>query len=253
MSTDQVIMNGGTMLRRRPRAGRSAQARYETLRDGWRRRVLPRMRIVIWPLIAITLLGTRLPPPWAWATGCACGALLSMWLWVRDAVPRHIEQWQDGAEGERRTEKVLRPLEREGWLVEHDLAGLYGNIDHLVVSEAGVFVLDSKRWFGEVTVDGGTPTITPRDNPDAAWTPTGLARRMRGLGVRQKDAIERLTGVRTWVQSVVVIWAPFEQQVVECDRVVYVHGDCLAEWLKARPRHLPISTVDRIRQKVGTT
>ncbi|HTE72717.1 MAG TPA: nuclease-related domain-containing protein [Actinomycetes bacterium] len=174
----------------------------------------------------------------------------SMWLWVRDAVPRHIEQWQDGAEGERMTEKALRPLEREGWLVEHDLAGLYGNVDHLVVSEAGVFVLDSKRWFGEVTVEGGTPTITPRDNPDAAWSPTGLARRMRGLGFRQKDAIERLTGVRTWVQSVVVIWAPFEQQVVESDRVVYIHGDCLSGWLRARRRLLDPSTVDRIRQKV---
>ena len=173
-----------------------------------------------------------------------------MWLWVRDAVPRHIEQWQDGAEGERMTEKALRPLEREGWLVEHDLAGLYGNIDHLVVSEAGVFVLDSKRWFGEVIVKDGLPTVTPRDNPDAAWVPTGLAKRMRGLGVRQKEALESLTGVRTWVQSVVVIWAPFDQHLVESDRVVYVHGEHLVDWLRSRGHRLPSDRVNMIRQKV---
>src|SRR5215218_8556511 len=170
---DHVLMNGGIMRQRRPRAGRSAQARYKLLRRRWRRRVLPRFRVVLWLVMAVALFGAALPAPWAWFAGCIFGVAFSMWLWVRDAVPRHIEQWQDGAEVERMTEKALRPLEREDWLGEHDLARLYGNVDHLVVSEEGVFVLDSKRWFGEVTVEGGTPTITPRDNPDAAWSPIG--------------------------------------------------------------------------------
>src|SRR4051812_32411396 len=47
-----------------------------------------------------------------------------------------------------------------------DLPGA-GNIDHLAVGPAGVFVLDSKAWSGVVTVEQDGATITPRDDPDA--------------------------------------------------------------------------------------
>jgi Nuclease-related domain len=47
--------------------------------------------------------------------------------------------WRRGAAGERRTARLLSPLERQGWVVLHDLAvpGSRANIDHLVIGPGG--------------------------------------------------------------------------------------------------------------------
>lgn len=236
---------------RRPRAGRYAKARYEELRGNWRRRVLPRFRMVVWPIIALSFAGAFLPGRWGWGLGFLGGCAYGFWLYVRDAVPRHIERWLDGAEGERWTEKQLLRLEKQGWRVAHDLQGKYGNVDHLVVGPAGVFLLDSKNWFGDVTVADGVATVTPRDNPDAAWSETGLARRMRGMSAGNKEALQSLTGVRTWIQAVVVVWAPFPQKAVVSNDIAYVSGDALAEWLLSRDKKLDSTKVEQLARGIG--
>ena len=47
------------------------------------------------------------------------------------------------------------PLERQGWVVLHDLAipGSRANLDHLVIGPGGVFVVDSKRYRGRLQLD----------------------------------------------------------------------------------------------------
>jgi hypothetical protein len=63
--------------------------------------------------------------------------------------------WRRGAAGERRTARLLAPLERQGWAVLHDLAvaGSRVNLDHLVIGPGGVFVIDSKRYRGRLQLD----------------------------------------------------------------------------------------------------
>ena len=63
--------------------------------------------------------------------------------------------WRRGAAGERRTARLLGPLERHGWAVLHDLAvpGSRANIDHLVIGPGGVFVIDSKQYRGRLQLD----------------------------------------------------------------------------------------------------
>jgi hypothetical protein len=63
--------------------------------------------------------------------------------------------WRRGAAGERRTAKLLAPLERHGWAVLHDLAipGTQANIDHLVIGPGGVVVVDSKQYRGRLWLD----------------------------------------------------------------------------------------------------
>jgi hypothetical protein len=63
--------------------------------------------------------------------------------------------WRRGAAGERRTARLLGPLERQGWAVLHDLAvpGSQANIDHLVIGPGGVFVIDSKEYRGRLGLD----------------------------------------------------------------------------------------------------
>jgi hypothetical protein len=63
--------------------------------------------------------------------------------------------WRRGAAGERRTARLLGPLERQGWVVLHDLAvpGSQANIDHLVIGPGGIFVIDSKQYRGRLQLD----------------------------------------------------------------------------------------------------
>jgi hypothetical protein len=60
--------------------------------------------------------------------------------------------WRRGAAGERRTARLLAPLERHGWAVLHDLGvpRSQANIDHLVIGPGGVFVIDSKQYRGRL-------------------------------------------------------------------------------------------------------
>jgi hypothetical protein len=63
--------------------------------------------------------------------------------------------WRRGAAGERRTARLLGPLERHGWAVLHDLAvpGSRANLDHLVIGPGGVFVIDSKQYRGRLELE----------------------------------------------------------------------------------------------------
>jgi hypothetical protein len=47
--------------------------------------------------------------------------------------------WRRGAEGERRTARLLGPLARQGWVALHDLAipSSRANLDHLVIGPGG--------------------------------------------------------------------------------------------------------------------
>jgi hypothetical protein len=76
------------------------------------------------------------------------------WL-LRFRVSRDTLAWRRGAAGERRTARLLAPLERHGWAVLHDLAipGSQANIDHLVVGPGGVLVIDSKQYQGRLRLD----------------------------------------------------------------------------------------------------
>jgi hypothetical protein len=63
--------------------------------------------------------------------------------------------WRQGAVGERRTARLLGPLERQGWAILHDLAlpGSRANIDHLMIGPGGVLVIDSKQYRGRLRLD----------------------------------------------------------------------------------------------------
>jgi hypothetical protein len=63
--------------------------------------------------------------------------------------------WRRGAAGEQRTARLLGPLERQGWVILHDLAvpGSPAHLDHLVIGPGGVFVVDSKQYRGRLQLD----------------------------------------------------------------------------------------------------
>jgi hypothetical protein len=230
-----VSADGGLMrVARSADAGQYAEARFRLLRRPYRQRVLPRAAVLLIPL---TFAGATLSAighgTVLWLGGTLLGGSLVMWLYVADSVPAHIERWGIGAAGERRTERVLRPLQRVGWTIRHDLdlPGA-GNIDHLAVGPAGVFVLDSKAWSGIVTVDQDGATITARDAPDSAWLARGEHRAATRTAARTARALAVAVG-RTVpaAQSVIVVWGAFPQRVAVSGGVTYVAGEHVHDWL----------------------
>ncbi len=221
--------------------------------QAWRRRVFGRAKWAVWTiLILLCILGMVVPYPWGFVVGIAAGGLYVGWLTLQDSVPPHIEHWLRGAEGERKTERVLRPLERAGWIVSHDLEAKYGNVDHLLVGPGGVFLLDSKWWRGTAHVDGEVATVTQFEDPDASWSWPKLPGQLRGASAANHEAIRKFTDVNAWVSAVAVLWCPFEQGVVTHNRVTYVHGDRLVEWLQAQPERLTLSEVARISRIISS-
>jgi hypothetical protein len=79
------------------------------------------------------------------------GRLGGVILALRDD-PHSTQAWKQGASGERVLASTLDPLREEGMAVLHDrhVPGSRANIDHIVVSAAGIFVIDAKNFKGRV-------------------------------------------------------------------------------------------------------
>jgi hypothetical protein len=100
------------------------------------------------------LLGSSLLAPRLGLVVGGLAATAARWGLRFRPSPEAIAWWR-GAAGERRTARLLGPLERQGWVVLHDLVvpGSRANIDHLVIGPGGVFVIDSKQYRGRLQLD----------------------------------------------------------------------------------------------------
>ena len=139
------------------RPGGSAQARWRRMRAtewaAW-------IRTLPWRVAAILVIGAGaglLGSLFASGLGLMIGGLAATaagWR-LRFQPSTDAVAWRRGAAGERRTARLLDPLERQGWAVLHDLAvpGSRANLDHLVIGPGGVFVIDSKQYRGRLQLD----------------------------------------------------------------------------------------------------
>lgn len=66
--------------------------------------------------------------------------------------PQSTRAWARGSEGEQELAKALERVEGIRILNDRRVPGSRGNIDHLVVGPAGVFVVDAKLYAGTVRV-----------------------------------------------------------------------------------------------------
>ncbi|MFC5175631.1 nuclease-related domain-containing protein [Nocardioides taihuensis] len=231
--------------------GDSAQEKYDELLRSWRRR--NRKPFVVVALVCGAILvasfgAARIWPPLAWCFGVFGGAALAFWLLARLTPPGWIENWQSGAWGEQATARALRELENEGWIVLHDLPMGRGNVDHIVIVPAGVYLLDSKRLGGVVSVDDQGVTVRRLDDPALTYRQAGDAHLLR-LARQTHQQILSASRIRTWVTPVMVIWADFPQDVAE-GRCTYVHGDQLVSWLRSRPAAIAPTRVRQVADAV---
>ena len=68
--------------------------------------------------------------------------------------PASTRAWERGSIGESKLAAVLGRIDRDDVITLHDrrVPATRGNIDHIVVSPSGVYVVDAKRYAGEVRV-----------------------------------------------------------------------------------------------------
>jgi Nuclease-related domain len=134
--------------------GRSPLAAYRRRRAtelaGWIRSLAWRAPLVAAAGMVVQVLADQADLPWDRPLGLAAAALVGWRLRFRPS--EQARTWQRGAQGERRTARLLDRLTRDGYVVFHDLAvpGSPANVDHLVIGATGVFVIDSKQWTGSV-------------------------------------------------------------------------------------------------------
>jgi hypothetical protein len=139
------------------RPGASAHAEYRsrraTERAAWTHSLPWRIAAVLAVGLAAWLLAIQIVPRLAALAGLIMAAGLAWRLRFR--VSPATVAWRRGAAGERRTARLLGPLERHGWAVLHDLAipGTQANLDHLVIGPGGVLVVDSKQYRGRLWLD----------------------------------------------------------------------------------------------------
>jgi hypothetical protein len=227
------------------RAGSSAARDYERLKRDWqkRNRVLFAVFLGVATLIVGGTLLASLPHVWPWVGGFVGGASLAFYVALRESPPTWIENYQVGAWGEAKTAKALQSLLGAGWVILHDLNRINHNLDHVLVGPGGVFVLDTKNWPGTAQVERGGIVITRLDGKRSRLD---LASKARAQGVELNQLVRQRCGLRVWVTAVIVLWADFPDRVLPGDRMSYVHGDYLVEWLRAQPARLNAAQIEQI-------
>jgi hypothetical protein len=165
-----------------------------------------------------------------------------------------VQSWAATAEARHRTERALLSIARAGWDIAHDvqLPGV-DRLDHLAVGPSGVYLLTSKAWQGMVTVDHKGATITPQHDPGSAWTALGPHRSLPPAASAVVRALAGVTGRPVPApRAVVVVWAPFPEQVTVCAGVSYVAGEHLADWLVGQPARPEMPPLGRPGGAIGT-
>lgn len=142
--------------------------------------------------------------------------------------------WEAGATGERRVADALRPLEGEHCHVLHDRLLNPGrsrtNLDHVVVSVAGNYLIDAKNWSGHVTASSA-----------------GLTKRVNGRTYSMNQEVDKVRhlaeqmelSASTVIEPVLCL-AGAESAIfgepTQVRGVFVVPVDRLAGWLTSRPR-----------------
>jgi hypothetical protein len=220
--------------------------------------------------LTATLTGPRVRV-WAWRIGVALvvlvvatamfggriGITAAVLAVVVDVVRRSrrdssIPTWQKSSAAERRTEKQLRSLQRNGYLVLHaravprDDEGVSdGQIDHLVIGPSGVYAIDSEKWDKRLPVR----TLSHRKLFHGPFNKKERLDEARWEADQASRIIGGQVGFEVPVQPSVAIYGPSIPWKVMRVRDVDVYaGNRARSYLRRRPKILTDTDVQRIFQ-----
>jgi hypothetical protein len=90
--------------------------------------------------------------PWPAALAVTLLTTAAAWWRLRFHPSPEALAWRRGADGERHVARLLEPLAKQGWGVEHDLPvrGATGNLSHVVIGPPGIFAIDTRHYRGRL-------------------------------------------------------------------------------------------------------
>jgi len=161
-----------------------------------------------------------------------------------------VTAWQKSSAAERRTERQLKSLEKNGYLVLHARAVPYddegvsdGRIDHLVIGPTGVYAIDSEKWDKRLPVR----TLSHRKLFHGPFNKKERLDEARWEADQASRMIEERVGFEVPVQPSVAIYGPSIPWKVMRVRDVDVYaGNRARAYFRRRPKILTETDVQRI-------
>ncbi|WP_258572600.1 nuclease-related domain-containing protein [Actinomadura parmotrematis] len=216
----------------------------EMLGDPQIRRWIVRVAVaVVAGLIAAVVFGGRI------------GITLAILIVIADVVRKartssSVSAWQKSSAIERRTEKQLKGLERNGYRVLHaravpmDDEGVSdGRIDHLVIGPSGVYAIDSEKWDKRLPVR----TLSHRKLFHGPFNKKERLDEARWEADQASKIIGGQVGFEVPVQPSVAIYGPsIPWKVMRVRDVDVFSGNRARGYLRRRPRILTDTDVDQI-------
>ncbi|MGH3344038.1 MAG: nuclease-related domain-containing protein [Carbonactinosporaceae bacterium] len=153
--------------------------------------------------------------------------------------------WQHGAANGPAAPRLLRRLERQGWVVLHGIP----SIDHVAVGPPGVFVIDTKRWMSHnarLLFDGKTLWYGSRPQTKAL-----TATRQRAELVARVLELED-TDSAAYPEAIVAVHGhPVPGGIVESAGVMVLNTRRLRGHLTTRPPRFRASQVHAIARQIA--
>ena len=170
--------------------------------------------------------------------------------------PQSTVAWESGSVGERKLAAVLEGIAGVRVLNDRQVKGTSGNIDHIVVNSAGVFVIDAKHYKGLIGVrnTGGWLSSDERlfvGNRDCTALVTNMAWQVNAVTAAIRAAGPQFA--TTPVQAVLCFvdgeW-PLLFPPTKC-LGVRLEGDHSIKRVLAQPGALDASMVDELSHVLG--
>ena len=140
------------------------------------------------------------------------------------------------------TDRLLRKLPAREWEVLEDIDPKHG-VDHVLIGPAGVFALTSRdpEGIAAARVKDGMLWLRRGGDPRSDRRGGAINRQVLDSARALHKQIRSRTGRGPEVHPVVVLWCEFPQAIAESDRIAFVRGRDLIDWISHRPQRLDAS------------
>lgn len=169
------------------------------------------------------------------------GFWVSIWLLAAAILPvaaspmfmRRYYTWSAGARGENVVARTLQQLDDSYYLLNSVvLPGRKGDIDHVLLSTKGVFVIEAKNYSGRVMCDGDHWYRVKRGSHNEVRAES-VSEQVKKNAVHLRDFIQQTARLNLWVNPVCVFVNPSVQLELKNPTVPVLRPAELANFIRS--------------------
>ncbi len=162
---------------------------------------------------------------------------------------RKCEDYNKGLLGEKSVTEVLKSLGPDSYVINDVMLHRpFGNIDHILVSRYGIFVIETKNWGGKVVCDGDNwCKHYEGDNKSLNYEQESISKRVKGNAIKLRQLIgskvfNNLMDV--WVGGIVVFTNPEVKLELNNPMVAVLRINELCDYIKTQRSETKFSSRD---------